>query len=362
MLTTVQKAKTYLRERVDGYTASGVVIYHDMTGNVDAATVKVTSTHLILETNLARVTFRLEDPFFSTLTLLVAAINALPGWHASLQIDGSTPTSSIIPTASTSVLRAENSGVLNVGADWLLSVLINAVSLEIEHAINDTVLQGTYSDIYQGGSDEYTVRHIPVTEIIGAYGQQENAFSVYVSAAVARSSVEVTLTQLKLKTVINGITTSVTIDLANHTMASLSDAIAGQQYYSTSYETALAGLAAVDLIPAGPIAVTSTGVSLSCWSSAPAIDRIDYGSGVIYLLSPLPPKSKIKIVYKAGYVTVPADLELIALDLVGALWDRRPRDMSLESERMSGYSWDAKKLLMDTDVRRRLAPYICYTF
>jgi hypothetical protein len=332
-----------------------------MTGNVDEATAEVTSTHLILETNLAQVTFRLEDPFFSTLTLLVAAINALPGWHASLQIDGSAPTNSIVSTAKASVAGLVNSGVIGVGPDWLLTMMLSAASTEIGHAINTYIEEGTYSDVFRGGQKEYAVRHGPVTELLGVYGQPEGAIYLGVSSQVARSTVEVTSTAVILRTTVAGVTTSVSVSLAGHSIATLAVALGGNAYYSSSYTTTLGGLSAVDLLTVGPVAIETSGATLQCWAGSPAIESFDYGSGILYLEAPLPVESRIKIAYKAGYTNVPADVELVVLDLIGAMWDKRPRDMSLQNERMSGYAWTAKEFLMDGEIRRRLAPYISYS-
>lgn len=93
--------------------------------------------------------------------------------------------------------------------------------------------------------------------------------------------------------------------------------------------------------------------------------RVDYATGLIHLLDdsfpPVPGSGDranrfppgflpVFVEYRAGYETVPRDLEQIAIELASELFNERLDDKSMQSEALGGYNYtkaDGEKRLME---------------
>ncbi len=272
----------------------------------------------------------------------------------------------------------------------LITALIARATSAIENYTNRTLVSATFREIYNGDHQlELNLREYPVTAVnYISVGLQEpiaitNSLTDAWSAQVAITSTTMTLT-------VNGGTNdgTDTLTLADHTITTLAAAInALGSGWAATVSSNLGVWDASELFEQGGINALDGGVNPKIPGKPISDFRIENDSGLVHLrsgywqynnrylddcvLNSSSPSfysggynpQSIIIRYTAGYMTIPADLEQIAIDLTNTYYQSRKTDTSVKREKLAdhdityvdGGAGGAKDI--PENILNRLAPY-----
>ncbi len=281
-------------------------------------------------------------------------------------------------------------GIASGTDEALITALIARATSAIENYCNRTLVSATFREVYNGDHRlELNLREYPVTAVnYISVGLQEpiaitNTSTDAWSAQVAVTSTAITLT-------VNGGTNdgANSLTLSSYTITTLAAAInALGSGWAATVSSNLGVWDASELFEQGGVNALDGGVNPKIPGRPISNFRIDNDSGIVYLssgywqyaarysddcsLNSYSPSfytggysaQSIIIRYTAGYVTIPADLEQIAIDLTNTYYKGRTRDTSVKREKLSdhditfveGGSGGAKDI--PANILNRLAPY-----
>ena len=365
-LTTTEMATQFLLGRVTTSVMDAFTIYHDEDG-VTSATVQVTATAVDLVTNLGTDSFDITTAAYDTLTELVTGINALgaTGWVAELLGPAAAASTDLELTGAINTFGTSNMQYMQISADWIIDELVDQVSDMVESYLDNNILSRSYVEYFDGGHSEYALAYKPVTAISRVAQGHLGVFTVTGSSDFSRANVNITTTTLTLTSVTAGVTTTTNFTLASYaTLTLLAVAIETTSGWTTDINSSYESYPAADLVPlVRRDATNSSYAYLSIWEEDAPIDNIEDDTGIVHLQSVAPQGyHTLRVSYTAGYASTPPDLEQVVLELISESWDRLGRNLSEISAKLADVSWTAKTVMIDTDKKRRLAPYRAQLF
>jgi len=160
-LATVSRLKTHLDlDGLDGARELQKSALEVWRGGSGTATVAVTRTGLVL---VDTSTHTLLFTAYTTLTTLIAAIEAIGDWVTILYVDGSTPSSSLVYAEATSCLSYTNRLALDQDQDHYLGILLDKVSNMVELYCYRTFDETAQNEYYDGnGTDLLLLKNWPI--------------------------------------------------------------------------------------------------------------------------------------------------------------------------------------------------------
>ena len=281
-------------------------------------------------------------------------------------------------------------GIASGTNEALITALIARATSAIENYCNRTLVSATFREIYNGDHRlELNLREYPVTAInYISVGLQEPIAITNTSADAWSAMVAVTSTTMTL-TVNGGDNDGAnSLTLSSYTITTLAAAInALGSGWSATVGSNLGFWDASELLEQGGINALNGGVNPKLPGMPLSNYRPDYDTGIIHLRSGYwqynnryssdcslnssspsfysggyDPQSII-IRYTAGFVTTPADLEQIAIDLTNTYYQSRATDTSVKREKLSDHDItyveggaNSAKVISNT-LAARLAPY-----
>jgi hypothetical protein len=281
-------------------------------------------------------------------------------WNgASLAEDSSVSLSTYALTNLTFVKRYM--GISNTTNDTLLTELINAISDRIERACGRQFITRDYSEWYWSSGEAIVLNQFPIKYLTRVLGGARDAFSVvYSSGTATAATFGITPTSVRLLSVDStGAATTTTLALATYGSASaLIDAINAISGWSATLSL---NCPSADLHQQGSRNVLNVSVAAS-YASDDVMNDCDYNLGHLYLsrYSPLSANCWgpgdfdcdyarkrhggrwVLVKYSAGYDSIaalPADIEMIARELVKAAFDEADKDLNVQSETIDQYSY-----------------------
>lgn len=373
-LSTVASLKRHMQTR---HTEVDFLrLFRDSSGGATSATVAVTSTTVELVTNLG--TDSLTFAANATLTAMVAAINALSGWTAVAEGDGTLTSSDLRIIPAVNCYLVANERYLRGLDNLLLEDGINQATEIIKDETDRNFLEATYRHAFHGSDrDTLIVREYPITDLLFiAVGRLQAATVEYSGSSALYATAEVTSTALVLRSNVSGTENSDTITLATETLSSLKTAVdavsnwtmsnlpsngdtwdATQLLMTNGRINALQQAARIELpniLEADYFADLSTGIIHRGRQFVPGgVDssmRVAKGSpshAYQWLgqpsIPPYFPRGQFNVIvsYKAGYATIPDGLVRLCNELAANLIRAGRWDGALVSESMTGHAWVA---------------------
>lgn len=373
-LSTVASLKRHMQTRQTE--VDFLRLFRDNSGGATSATVQVTSTTLELVTNLGTDTLTFAAN--ATLTALVAAVNALSGWTAVAEGDGTLTSSDLRIIPAINCYLVANERYLRGLDNLLLEDAINRATETLKEHLGRNFPEATYRHAYHGSDrDTLIVREYPITDLMFiAVGRLQAATVEYSGSSALYATAEVTSTALVLRSNVSGTENSDSITLATKTLSTLKTAVdAVSNWTMTSLPSN------GDTWDATQLLITNgriNGLQQAARIELPNILETDYfadlSTGMIHRgrqfvpggvdssmrvakgspshayqwlgqpsIPPYFPRGQFNIIvsYKAGYATIPAQIEGFCNDLAANFIRFGRRDGTLASESMTGHAWSA---------------------
>lgn len=248
--------------------------------------------------------------------------------------------------------------------DTILAAIITAVSREMERVCNRHFWAANYSQWLDGSGEPYLILpELPIIYVVRACLGRTTLLNISCSDGDAvRAMVRVSDAAVTLTITGGSNAGSNTLALADYTTISTLqaaiDALAG-------WGAALAGdtgnYPSTDLmpIPAWDVLNTSTGL----YAATDPLNgyRFDTAEGTLFRDAGVFPSGShnVFVEYRAGYASLPDDVDMAARKLVADVHAARLRDPSLQSERLGDHSWTrAAREIVEGERDGILAPWV----
>jgi hypothetical protein len=247
-----------------------------------------------------------------------------------------------------------------------LDVLIAAVSRSIENFCWRTFASTSFDELYPGnGGRELVLRNYPIIAVERVAHDPAPVLRVTnTSASIQRATVKVTATGLELIRVASGVPTTSTILFADQvTLTALATAItalgngwAGSVIDSTMNLRASADLHALQ----GAFNAKDMDAELSMHTSELSAFSVDVDSGILTRGDGAGWHGGLhhwRVLYRAGYSSVPEDVQEACAQWVANLFWQTKRDPGLTSEAVTGAGSRVPLREMPINVKLLLGPY-----
>ena len=352
-LTTAQladlvgKTKQYLRKTDDdpSLLSDAFSIYHDESASATAATVGISGTTLTLiitgGSNAGTRTFDLTAAAYDTLTELV---DALPdeGWVADLVGDADASSSTLRPITTVSVFGTSNQLTALYTDDATLELIVQQCFDAVESACGRSFFTATYDErVFSRRQSTITLAQ-PDVQRVQFFGiDNYDAFRISYTGSAQQATVEVTDTMLRLVASTGGTDTETTYTFSSadfDTNGELATAIDALSDWSA---TLLNDGPSKFLIRRPAMAVKTVlgtqNFTCEAWQQTDSEYDLDYESGVVSL-SQRVPYGIARIIYTAGFDTLPTPVERELLRMVKAQYESLTTDGAAKKMRLGDYS------------------------
>lgn len=263
-------------------------------------------------------------------------------------------------------------GITSSDDDDLIQDLIYRATSAIEAFCGRTLTSNTYRERYDGQGDNILwAEQTPITDIqLLAVGTTEAIKLTHSNTDAYNGYATVDDTNLTLVVQGGANDSSNELALASYTATTLITAIAALDvgWSAELLSTTYTNWAATELLPVAGIRVFDTTTATLKMPNEPlSILEFDGGSGRITISGKFwTGTQNVTIRYTAGYVTTPADLEQITIDLVNTYYLSRQLDTTVMEERLGDHrvkyadSQGVSVTYRDLPegFRRRLGPYV----
>lgn len=347
-------------------------IYANSPTGATAATCEVTATglSLVITGGASAGTDTLAFATYTTLTTLIAAINALvkPAgtftWKAGLVYYGASPSSYLPMTGAIACLGSANQIRVQTATTYETDLLADKATDLIERWANRKFVGRTYDRrVYDGnGRNRFLLDQYPVTRVGRVSLGRTNCFSVTNTTATNFATVEVSSTNVRLNA--DGTVNDLTIS-SSATLDDLITAINAKSGWSATlcnsgdgtkkaYYTSLDGTTKVpEILQMAAHACLSPEVAYvempdddleGYYLETTASDE-DRNPGILYYIGGFTAGHQNLIVdFQAGFSTTPAALEALCLELVKLKYDRMSADLNMKSESQADYAYTVADL------------------
>lgn len=346
-LTTIDKAKNYLRLSNESLYANALSVQG--TGDGTAYTVAVTATAVVL-VKTGGTGPGTDTLLFSasvTLTTMAAAINALAGGYTAnvLGVGAADIADLVVVSATACKTSAVTLQYVN---DYLLERLIDSASARVESLCERKFASRSYAEYYDGtGTSELYLDYWPVTAIARLSLGREYGLGIRCTASGATwASIRNDGTNLILIYDTASGTTTTNLALGTYTTITLLAAAITATGSWTVVDLSKGTWLTADLCQTPALYALDEYAYLELPYKAESAWRFESDTGRLILengASFTGGKQNIYIEYTAGYSTIPFDLEETAHALVARMYAETRRDAGLSSERLGDYAWTAKE-------------------
>ncbi len=251
----------------------------------------------------------------------------------------------------------------------VVETLLNAATDLIESYCRRLFVSRQHTELHDRGSDGVVVLHqrpvISVARVsVGKTGALHITF-VLANSSEATVSVNPSSTVLTLRSVVSAIVTSTPISLtalATDTLQELATAITAVAGWTAS----VAGVTyqpypSADLWPASGVYCKDVQATLYIPSTPETDFEVIHDEGVLESVGAFSWNggSRVRVVYTAGYTTVPDALAQYCVILAKKMYDAAELDGNLESERLGPYAYTIAKdrQFLDDSIKEGLIPW-----
>lgn len=337
-LTTLDAILSYMRLNPE---VDGLWVYCSQ-GDATAATCEITDTTMVLiitgGVQAGTNTLTFADADKDTLTELITAINALTGWEAGRIYNASADSTDLVVTGALSCLGSANEVTLKIKDNYLITELINRASDLINRYCNRTLKTTAYTlERYNGEGRKLFLENYPVTAITQICDGTIDAIRVrYTSTTAYNAYVEIDQGSEEIKLIHDG-TTDATIDISSGNDELLSQVVTAINAVS-GWEASISNTD-YNSYPSSQLYTKFNRFALNQFIYLGIPDEpidgfeVDYDNGTVDLPSEFSEGfQNIYVSYTAGYVTIPASLEQICIELVKFKYNLAKKDLTLKSE------------------------------
>ena len=311
---------------------------HCSDATATTATAHVSLGFLILQRNGVNVAGTpLNLTTLSTITLLVAAINAIANWEAGVICHPSSVSLDLLETGAINCLLVVNEVTFRITGDYLITQLIARAGDFLDRICGRNLESAEYThERYDGGEKKIFLKNWPVSEVTQISSSKMNAIKVkYTSTTAYNAYVIVTATGVGL--VVDGTASVVDLTFATNTtllaMANVINGIAGW--------TATVAATAYNSYPSAQLfrKLNRFALNQDIYLEIPdePIDgyEVEYVSGILRLASGfIWGWRNIFVTYTGGYTTIPPLLQQICIELVKNKYNLIGKDTTLKSEKI----------------------------
>lgn len=360
-IVTLERVKSWmgLSDTDAGLQVPAIRLWEGDTGTFSAATVAVGTGTVTLDTtpNTDDATIDITAAGNDTLTELVTTIAGTGTWEAQLLGLSDAASTDLLEIAATNALGLANALTLDAVDNRRLEVIIEGVTQEIETYLDRIVVSRDVSEIVHvdpsGLPREFTLANPDATAIERLSIDSRVVLRVEYTGSDPRAWVEVTDTSVKLLSRSGATTTENELTFASNAtvsaMETAIDAVSG--WSATVPSTVDTNEPTAFLAREGVRDAKDREVPLYSWEDFEGDYVVDYDAGSVsfevltwpFALRSRPgfngSRRRIQVGYIAGFATVPADIEIVALQMVAEEFNQAGRDETLASESLDGYSY-----------------------
>lgn len=373
MTDLVAKAKIYLRKSDDDASMlqEGLTVFHDESDSGTAATIGVSGTTLTLVVtggaNAGTYTVDLSATDYDTLTEVVDRINALDkGFVADLIGDGDAASSSLRPLNTVSCFGFGAMQTLKYTDNAALELIIQQCFDAIESACNRSFFEADYDErVFPTGQTSLMLEQPDVQRVTFLGLDTFQGLRIGYSGSAQRASVEVTETMLRLIARTGGTDTETTYTFSSTDFDTIGELATTVDALSDWTATLINDGPSKFLIRRPAVAVKDVNgtqnVTIESWQQEDSEYDLDYESGIVFL-SRSAPYGICRILYRAGFSSLPTPVERELLRMVKAQYESLTTDGAAKKMRLGDYSIETDPAMvkdqLDADaVATRLAKY-----
>ena len=343
----VTKSKVYLRKSDDDASLlqEGFTIYHDESASATAATVGISGTTLTLiitgGSNAGTRTIDLASAANDTLTELVAALPD-EGWVGDLVGDGDAASSTLRPVNTVSCFGFANMRTLQYTDNAALELIIQQCFDAIESACGRSFFSADYDErVFTADSRTLILEQPDVQRVEYLALQTYDGMRISYDGSAQRASVEVTDTMLRLVARTGGTDTDTTYTFSSADFDTIGELVTAVDALSDWSATLLNDGPSKFLIRRPAVAVKTVNgtqnITVESWQQTDSDYDLDYEAGKV-ALSFDPPYGIARIVYTAGFDSLPSAVERELLRMVKGQYESLTTDGTAKKMRLGDYS------------------------
>ena len=370
----VTKTKVYLRKSDDDASLlqEGFTVYHNETGSATAATFGISGTTITMivtgGSNEGTHTIDLTASAYDTMTEVVDRINDFSkGFVADLVGDGSAASTTLRPITTVSVFGISTMLTARYTDDAAFELIIQQCFDAIETACGRSFFAADYDErVFTFGETKLMLEQPDVQRVTYLGLDTYDGVRISYDGAGQRASVEVTDTMLRLVARTGGTDTETTYTFSSADFDTIGELATAVDALSDWSATLINDGPSKFLIrrPAVAIktAVGSQNVTLESWQQEDNEYDLDYEAGVVYL-STRAVYGIARVLYRAGFDSLPTPVERELLRMVKAQYESLSRDSAAKSMRLGDYAISTEPEMVaysldGENVVRRLARYV----
>jgi len=343
----VAKAKIYLRKSDDDASLlqEGLTIFHDESASATAATVGISGTTLTLiitgGSNAGTRTIDLSSAANDTLTELVAALPD-EGWVGDLVGDGDAASSTLRPVNTVSCFGFDNMQTLQYTDNAALELIIQQCFDAIESACGRSFFSADYDErVFTANSRTLVLEQPDVQRVEYLALETYDGMRISYDGSAQRASVEVTDTMLRLVARTGGTDTDTTYTFSSADFDTIGELATAIDALSDWSATLLNDGPSKFLIRRPAVAVKTVNgtqnITVESWQQTDSDYDLDYEAGKV-ALSFDPPYGIARIVYTAGFDSLPSAVERELLRMVKGQYESLSRDSAAKSMKLGDYA------------------------
>ena len=343
----VAKSKIYLRKSDDDASLlqEGLTIFHDESASATAATVGISGTTLTLiitgGSNAGTRTFDLTAAAYDTLSELVAALPD-EGWVGDLVGDGDAASSTLRPVNTVSCFGFDNMQTLQYTDNAALELIIQQCFDAIESACGRSFFSADYDErVFTANSRTLVLEQPDVQRVEYLALETYDGMRISYDGSAQRASVEVTDTMLRLVARTGGTDTDTTYTFSSADFDTIGELATAIDALSDWSATLLNDGPSKFLIRRPAVAVKTVNgtqnITVESWQQTDSDYDLDYEAGKV-ALSFDPPYGIARIVYTAGFDSLPSAVERELLRMVKGQYESLSRDSAAKSMKLGDYA------------------------
>jgi len=343
----VTKSKVYLRKSDDDASLlqEGLTIFHDESASATAATVGISGTTLTLiitgGSNAGTRTIDLSSAANDTLTELVAALPD-EGWVGDLVGDGDAASSTLRPVNTVSCFGFDNMQTLQYTDNAALELIIQQCFDAIESACGRSFFSADYDErVFTANSRTLVLEQPDVQRVEYLALETYDGMRISYDGSAQRASVEVTDTMLRLVARTGGTDTDTTYTFSSADFDTIGELATAIDALSDWSATLLNDGPSKFLIRRPAVAVKTVNgtqnITVESWQQTDSDYDLDYEAGKV-ALSFDPPYGIARIVYTAGFDSLPSAVERELLRMVKGQYESLSRDSAAKSMKLGDYA------------------------
>ena len=343
----VTKSKVYLRKSDDDASLlqEGFTIFHDESASATAATVGISGTTLTLiitgGSNAGTRTIDLTSAANDTLTELVAALPD-EGWVGDLVGDGDAASSTLRPVNTVSAFGFDNMRTLQYTDNAALELIIQQCFDAIESACGRSFFSADYDErVFTANSRTLVLEQPDVQRVEYLALETYDGMRISYDGSAQRASVEVTDTMLRLVARTGGTDTDTTYTFSSADFDTIGELATAIDALSDWSATLLNDGPSKFLIRRPAVAVKTVNgtqnITVESWQQTDSDYDLDYEAGKV-ALSFDPPYGIARIVYTAGFDSLPSAVERELLRMVKGQYESLTTDGTAKKMRLGDYS------------------------